>query len=154
MHVESRVFYTTISQRSCHVQHSTCSQNAAGHSFFNIQEFQTAFSTQHCTVSKCVLHRKSAYTVHSVCCYIAQNARCITGVLYHDIAAILPCTALFVQPKCTHTLHVQHNRVSNCFFNTTLYCKQAYFTWEKCTQFAYVVFSKCTECAMNNGYFI
>ena len=115
MQVESRVFYTTISQRSCHVQHSTCSQNAAGHSFFNIQEYLTAFSTLHCTVRKRILHGKSAYTVHTVCSYIAQNAHWITGVLYHDYAAILPCTALFVQPKCTDTLHVQHTRVSNCF---------------------------------------
>ena len=145
------MFYPTISQRSYHVQHSTCNKNVAIHSKFNTQEFQAGFSTLYCTVSKCVLHRKSAYTVHTVLSYIAQNARCITGVLYHDIAAILPCTALFVQPKCTHTLHVQHNRVSNCFFNTTLYCKQAYFTWEKWVQCAYRVFLHCTLCALNHG---
>ena len=133
------MFFTKISQRSCHVKHSKCNQNVAIHSMFNIQEFQAGFSPLYCTVSKCILHGKSAYTVLTVCSYIAQNARSITGVLYHDIAAILPCTALFVQPKCTHTLHVQHTRVSNCFSNTTLYCMQAYFTWKKRVQCAYGV---------------
>ena len=94
MCVESRVINPTISLRSCHVQHYTCSRNAAGHSIFNIQEFQTAFSTLHWTVSKCILHGKSANRVHTVCSYIARNARWFTGVLSDDIAAILPCTAL------------------------------------------------------------
>ena len=213
-----------ILQRSCHVLNSTCNQNVAIHSMFNIQEFQTAFSTLHCTVSKRILHGKSGYSVHTVCSYIAQNVRWITGVLCNDIAAILPCRALYVQPKCTNTLHVQYTRVSswfvrcsvskcvlhrksaynvhtvcfyieqkarwitgvlyhditailpfttlylqpkcswthyfqytrvsNCFFNTTLYCKQAYFTWEKWVQCAYAVFLHCTECALNNGCFI
>ena len=75
-----------------------------------------------------------------MCSYIAQNARWITGVLSNDIAAILPCTKLYVQSKCSHTLHVQYTRVSNCFFNTTLYCKTAYYTWEKWVQCAFVVF--------------
>ena len=75
MCVESRVFYPTISKRSCHVQHTTCRQNAAGHYIFNIQEFQKAFTTLHCTVSKCILLEKSAYSVHTVCSCIAQNVR-------------------------------------------------------------------------------
>ena len=152
--VESRVFYSTISQRSCHVQHSTCSQNSAGHSIFKIYEFQTTFSTLYCTVSKRILHWKSAYRVHTVCSYIARNARWITGVLSDDIAAILPCTALYSQPKCSRTLCFQYTWVSNSFFNTTLYCKQAYFTWEKWVQCVYGVFLHCTECALNNGSFI
>ena len=154
MHVVSRVFYATISQRSCHVQHSTCNKNVAIHSKFNTQEFQAGFSTLYCTVSKCVLHRKSVYTVHTVFSYIAEKARCITGVLYHDIAAILPCTALFVQPKCTYTLHVHDTRVLSWFFTIILYCKQAYFTWEKCIQCEYGVFLHCTESALNNKCFI
>ena len=120
MRVESRVFYPMILQRSCHVQQSTCKQNVAIHSMFNIQEFQAAFPPLYCTVSKCIfirkvqtvcircvptLHRmrvesrvfyqefqagfsplyctvskfifhgKSADSVHTVCSYIAQNAR-------------------------------------------------------------------------------
>ena len=75
MRVESQWFYLTISQRSCHVQHSTCSQIAVGHSMFNIQEFQNAFSKLHCTVSKCILLGKNAYNVHTVCSCIAQNLR-------------------------------------------------------------------------------
>jgi len=154
MRVESRVFYPTISQRSCHVQHSTCSQNAAGHSIFNIQEFQTAFSTLHCTVSKRILHGKSWYSVHTVCSYITLNTCWITGVLSDDIAAILPCTELYLQPKCSRKLYFQYPIVSNSFFNTILYCKQAYFTWEKWVQCAYGVFLHCTEYALNQGCFI
>merc|ERR1711911_500286 len=75
MCVESRVFYPTISQRSFHVQQFTFSKNTAGQSVFNIQEFQTAFSTLHCTGRQHILHEKSAYSVHTVCSYIAQNVR-------------------------------------------------------------------------------
>ena len=76
--------------------------------------------------------------------------RWITGVSSDDIAAIMPCTALYVQP-CSHTLYVQYTRVSSCFFTIILYCKQAYLTWEKWVQCAYGVFLHCTECALNNG---
>merc|ERR1711911_449197 len=75
MRVESRVFYPTISQRSCHVKQSTCNQNVSIHSMFNIQEFQAAFSPLYCTVRQSILHGKSAYGVHTVCSYIAQNVR-------------------------------------------------------------------------------
>ena len=75
-----------------------------------------------------------------MCSYIALNTRWITGVLSDDIAAILPCTALYLQPKCSRTLYFQYTNVSNSFFNTTLYCKQAYFTLEKRVQCAYGVF--------------
>ena len=92
MCVESRSFYPTISQRSCHVQHTTCSHNAAWFLVFNIYEFQAAFSTLNCTVSKCILLEKSAYNGHTVCSCTAQNVRWITVVLCNYIAAILPCT--------------------------------------------------------------
>jgi len=82
MCVESRVFYPTISQRSCHVQHSKYNQNVAIHSMFNMK------------------------------------------------------------------------RVSSCFFTIILYCKQVYFTWEKCIECAYGVFLHCTECALSSGCFI
>ena len=126
MRVESRVFYPTISQRSFHVQHSKCNRNVAIHSTFNIQEFQAAYSPLYCIVSKCILHWKSAYSVHTVCSYIALNTRWIKGVLSDDIAAILPCTALH----------------------------SAYFTWEKCIKSEYDVFLHCTESALNHGCFI
>ena len=70
---------------------------------------------------------KSGYSVHSVCSYIAENARWITGVLSEDILAILPCTALYMNPKCSHTPYVQYTRVSCSFFNAIWYCKQVYF---------------------------
>ena len=90
----------------------------------------------------------------TVCSFIAENACCITGVLSDDIKAILPCTALYVQPKRSHTLHVQYIRVSNFIFNTILYCKQAYFTCVKWVQCAFGVFLHCRECALNYGCFI
>merc|ERR1711911_401803 len=121
---------------------------------FNIQEFQVSFSPLYCTSSRCILHGKSGYSVNSVCSYIAQNVLCITSVLSNDIAAILPCRALYVQSKCRHTLYVQYTRVSRFFFTIILYCKHVYFTWEKCIQCAYGVFLHCTECALNNGSFI
>ena len=152
--VESRVFNPTILQQSCHVKHSTCSQNTAGQSVFNIQEFQAPFSPLYCTVSKCILHGKSTYSVHTMCSYIAQNASWITGVLSNDIAAIQPCTALYLQPKYSRTVFFQYIRVSRCFFTIILYCKQVYFTWEKYIQCAYDVFLHCTECAFNYGCFI
>merc|ERR1711911_276391 len=34
----------------------------------NIQEFQAAFSPLYFTVSKHILHGKSGYSVHTVCC--------------------------------------------------------------------------------------
>merc|ERR1711911_533713 len=154
MFVESRVFYPTISQRCCHVQHSTFSQNTAGQSMFNIQEFQDSFSPLYCTVRQRIIHGKSGFSVHSVCSYIAQNVLCITSVLSNDIAAILPCTALYVHSKCSHTLHVQYTRVSSFFFTIILYFKQVYFTWEKWVQCAFGVFLHCTECALYNECFI
>ena len=123
MHVESRLFYPTISQRSCHVHYSTCKQNVAIYSMFNIQEFQSAFSMLNSIVSKCIWHGKSACSVR----FIAENARWNTGVLSEDIVAILPCTALYMNPKCSHTPYVQYTRVSCSFFKAIWYCKQVYF---------------------------
>jgi len=145
MHVESRVFYPTKSQRSCHVKHSTCNQNVAIHSMFNIQEFQVSFSPLYCTSSRCILHGKSGYSVHSVCSYIAQNVLCITSVLSNDIAAILPCKARYVQPKFSHTLHFQYTRVSSCFFTIILYCKQVFLHGKS----AYSVYTVCSYIAKN-----
>ena len=122
--VEYRVFYPTISQRSCHVQHSTCSQNAAGHSIFNIKEFQTAFSTLHCTVSKRILHGKSGYSVHTECSYPTISQRSCM------------CTALYLLPKCSLALYFRYTRVLSCFFNNILYSKQVHFIRDKWIQCA------------------
>merc|ERR1711946_113598 len=46
MQIITKVLHPTISQRSCHIQHSTCTQYVAMYAIFNIQEFQAAFSTQ------------------------------------------------------------------------------------------------------------
>ena len=58
--VERRVFYPKISQRSCYVQHCTCTGKVAMHSMFNINEFHCGFSTLYYTFTKCILHGNSA----------------------------------------------------------------------------------------------
>ena len=73
--VSKCILHRPATSRYCHVQHSTCSHNAAEYSMFNIQEFQAAFSLLYCTLSKCILHGESAYSVHAVCYCIAQNVR-------------------------------------------------------------------------------
>ena len=82
---------------------------------------------RYCTVWKCILHE----SVHTVCVNIAQNARWYTGRLSDTIAAILPCTALCLQPKRSHILYVQYTIVSSCFFNAIFYCKRVYLTLGK-----------------------
>ena len=67
-HDETRVFYQTISQRSCHIQHCSCIQNVAMHSMLNIKEFQAAFSTLFCFGSKYIYHGK----VRLVCAYTTE----------------------------------------------------------------------------------
>ena len=59
--------------------------------------------------------------VRTVCAYIAENARWKKGVLSEDIAAILLCTALYMQPKSRRALYVQYKRVSSMFFNVLFY---------------------------------
>ena len=67
MRVEIRVFYPKISQRSCYVQHFTCTQKVAMHSMFNIKEFNAGFSTLYYTNSKCNLHGYSAFSMRFHC---------------------------------------------------------------------------------------
>merc|ERR1712015_120290 len=54
---------------------------------FHIQEFQAGFSPLYCTVSKCILHGKSAYSVHTVCSTIALRYRWIKDLLFNAHSA-------------------------------------------------------------------
>ena len=92
------MFHPRKYQRSFHVKHSTSSQKLAMHSLFNIPVFQAAFSWV--LIVKATLFYKGK--LNSKCAYIAQNARWITSVLSDDIDAILPCTAIYNQPKFSH----------------------------------------------------
>merc|ERR1711911_74673 len=112
---------------------------------FNIQEFQDSFSPLYCTVRQRILNGKSGYSVHTVCSYIAQNARLITGLLSNNIAAILPCTALYVQKKCKHTLHVQHTRFQAA--SLPLYCTVSKFILHG--KSGYSVHTVCSYIAQN-----
>ena len=85
MCIDSLVFYPTISQRTYHVQHTTCSHNSAGFSIFNIHEFQAAFSTLHCTVSKCILQGKGG-TVCIPCVLTFNKMRVDSRVFYPTIS--------------------------------------------------------------------
>ena len=49
--------------------------------------------------------------MRTVCVCITENARWKTGVLSKDIATILLCTALYLQPISSHALYVQYKRV-------------------------------------------
>merc|ERR1711911_536851 len=112
---------------------------------FNIHEFLAAFSPLYCTLRQSILHGKTAYSVHTMCSYIAQKARRITGVLSNDIAAILPCTALYVQPKCK--IHSIFNIQEFQAAFSLLYC-----TVSKCIlhgKIAYSVHTMCSYIAQN-----
>ena len=76
MYVETRMFYRTISQRSCHVQHCTYIPHFAIFYMFNIEEFQAALSTLYSTIKKSILHGKSAYSVRLHCteCALKQGS--------------------------------------------------------------------------------
>ena len=65
--VETRVFYHTILQWSCHVQDCNRNKNIAMHSVLNIKTFQAVFSTLYWIGSKWILHGKSAYDVRLDC---------------------------------------------------------------------------------------
>ena len=73
MRVERRVFYPKISQRSCYIQHCTCTQKVAMHSMFNIKEFHCGFSTLYYTISKCILHGNSACSMRFQCTKCASK---------------------------------------------------------------------------------
>ena len=47
--------------------HCTCTKKVAMHSLFNIKEFNAGFSTLYYTLSKCILHGNSAYSVGLHC---------------------------------------------------------------------------------------
>ena len=86
----------------------------------------TSISSWTCTV---LLHRYIVLIaivfylgkVLTVCAYIAENARWKTGVLFDDIPAILPCTALYLHLKYIHLFYVQYTRVSSWFLISILF---------------------------------
>ena len=93
MRVERRVFYSKISKRYCYVQHCSCTQKAAMHSMFNINEFQACFSTYYFTWKKCVqcafasqrmrVERRGFYRMISQrFCYL-KHLTCIQKVAMH-----------------------------------------------------------------------
>ena len=107
MRVDSRVFYPSISQRSCHVQYSTCNQNVAIHSMFNIQEFQAGCSPRYCSVSKSILHGKGG----TVCirCVLALHKMCVEARLFYPTISQRSC----------HVRHhtCSHNAAGHSMFN-------------------------------------
>ena len=75
MRVERRLFYPKLSQRSCNLQHFTCTQRVAMHSIFNKKEFQAFFSTNYFTWEKCVQ-----------CAFAFQRMRVERRVFYPKIS--------------------------------------------------------------------
>ena len=66
----------------------------------------------------------------------------------------LHCKVCALIHGCLNAHYVQRTRVSSCFINAILYCKQLYFTIEKCIQCAYNVRLNCTECRLKHGCII
>ena len=126
MGIKTRVFCHAISQRSCQVEHSTYTE------LTNIK-WDWACPRP---------NGRPLWT-------LLWN----TGVLSNDIVAILPCTAIHLQPKCSNAFYVQWMWVSSCFFNIILLYKQVYFTLMKCKKCAYNVILHCKECALKHGFF-
>ena len=94
MSVDRRVFYPKISQRSCYVQHCTCTQKVAMHSMFNIKEFHCGFSTLYYTFSKCILHGNSACSVRFHCTKCASKEWCFIRRYRSDPAMYYTISAL------------------------------------------------------------
>ena len=134
MSVDRRLFYPKISQRSCYVQHYTCTQKVAMHSMFNKKEFQAGFSTffvcckqVYFTLEKCVQ-----------CAFKMQRMGIERRVFYPKISR-RSCYAQHC--TCTQKLamHSMFNKKEfQAGFSTFFVCrKQVYFSLEKCVQCAF-----------------
>ena len=126
MRVERRLFYPKISQRSCYVQHCTCTQKVAIHCMFNIKEFQACFSTFF------VCCRKVYFTWEKwvQCGFKLQRMRVERWVFYLKISQ----RSCYVK-HCTCTQKV----AIYCMFNIKEFqaCFSTYyFTWETYVQCA------------------
>ena len=86
MCVETRLFYPTITQRSCHVLHCTYIPYVAIYYMFNIEEIQAALSTLYSTIKKSILHGKSAYSVRLLYSECALKHGCFIRRYHSDPA--------------------------------------------------------------------
>ena len=86
MRVETRLFYPTISQQSFEVLHCTYIPYFAIFYMFNIEEFQAALSTLYSTLSKSILHGKSANSMHLHCTECALKQGCFIRRYHSDPA--------------------------------------------------------------------
>ena len=146
MRVERRGFYRMISQRFCYLKHLTCTQKVAIYCMFNIKQFQAYFPTLYYTLSKCILHGKSAYSVRlnwRECalidgCFIQRY--CSDPAMYSTVPSPKkqPCTVCSILKSFKH--------VFQCY----IILLASYFTWEKSEQFAL----HCRECALKDECFI
>ena len=115
MRVERRDFYLKISQRSCYVQHCTCTQKYAMHSMFNVKEFQACFSTFYFTLEICVK-----------CAFALNRMRVERRVFYPKI---IQRSCYVLHCSCTQKVAI------HCIFNIKEF--QAWFST------LYYAFSKC-----------
>ena len=100
MSVDRRVFYPKISQRSCHIQHSTCTKKVAMHSMSNIKEFHCGFSSLYYTISKCILHWKSACSMRLHCRECALKDGCFIR-RYRSDPAMYSTVPAPIKLQCT-----------------------------------------------------
>ena len=113
MHVETRMFYRKISQRSCHVQHCTYFPYLAIYYMFNIEEFQAALSTLYSTIKKSILHGKSAYSMRLHCTECALKHGCFITLydsdpaMYSTVPTSLILPSFICSMKKNFKLHYQ-----------------------------------------------
>merc|ERR1711911_277798 len=103
MRVETRLFYPTISLRSCDVQNCTYIPYFAIFYMFHEEEFQAALSTLFSTVSQSILHEKSAYSVRLHCTECALKHGCFIRRYHndHSMYCTVPTSLIFPSIICS-----------------------------------------------------
>ena len=146
-------------QRSWYIQHCTCTQKVAMHSMFNIKEFQAAFSTLYCTVGKCILHRKSAYSVRLHYKECSLKIRCFIREYLSDpyFQSTLPATKM--QPCTLCSIYKSFKLLfqryialqASVFYDDVaaiLSCTEPYLQ-PKCSHALYVQYTRVSSCFFN-----
>ena len=105
---------------------------------FYIQKFQPAFSPLYCTLSNCILHEKSAYSVHTVC--FALHRMCVKYRAFYRIISQRSCHV--------HYSPCSHNAIGHSWF--TIQEFQAAFLPLYCTSSKCILHGKvhtvCIRC--------
>merc|ERR1711911_304515 len=83
---------------------------------FNIQEFQVSFSPLYCTVSRCILHGKSAYGVFLHCTECAFNHGCFIQRYRSDPAMYSTLPAATMLPDSQFSIYKSFQLLFHYYF--------------------------------------